>query len=433
MKKDLILFAASLLVAFFILEGAVRVLFPDNPLPYRLNDAKRFIPEIGVLKQPNQTVTEVAPCFEIQNIKFNDAGFRATPEPVNPKYRIAVLGDSYVEAMQIPNGLDVSSRLGDMLGARIFNEGIGGANIIKAFSIYANSTRAKQPNIVLLMLYGSNDILDSNCKFLDRKAKLLGLDTREICAIPAEPIAGIRAPRPPADLAPEVEPRRPNSPREMMKSWCRSCDLLYGLARQIGYVADGDLNFVTGEQINLPVSSLEGTIQSEVRDAWLITKEMLGKFRDQVRADNAQLVIVLIPNHSQISPTWRQEYQSYFGQQPPEGYDPGWHERRLLDISRELDIPTVALSEHFRRYQADQRLPFPNLSYRCDGHWNPLGHFIAASVVAEFLAGKGYITVDKPDDFVSVRQSERRQSARSVIGDLAYDQIFGRGIYRPAK
>ncbi len=433
MKKDLLLLMASILVAFFLLEGGVRLLFPDNPLPYRLNDGKRFIPGIGVLKQPHQAVTEIAPCFEIQNIKFNGEGFRATPEPVDPKYKIGILGDSYAEAMQIPNGLDVSSRLSNLLNARVFNEGIGGANIIKEFAIYTNSTRAKQPNLVLLLLYGTNDILDSNCKFLDRKAKMLGLDSHETCALQGPSNASIRPPKPPKDLTPEVQPRKPKSLREMTKFWCRSCDLVYGFARQIGYVTDGDMNLVTGDQINLPQTLLEASMQSEVRDAWLITKIMLGKFKDQVHADNAQLIIVLIPNHSQISPTWKNEYRSYFGQPPPTGYDPGLHEQQLLDVSRELNIPIISLSEHFRQYQAEHQLPFPYLSYRCDGHWNPLGHFLAASIVAEFLAGRKYVTVDNLENFVRSRQAERKQTPRRVIGDRAYDEIFGRGIYRPSK
>jgi hypothetical protein len=33
-----------------------------------------------------------------------------------------------------------------------------------------------------------------------------------------------------------------------------------------------------------------------------------------------------------------------------------------LELTRALDVPTIALSEHFRQYQADQRLPFPYLS-----------------------------------------------------------------------
>jgi hypothetical protein len=107
---------------------------------------------------------------------------------------------------------------------------------------------------------------------------------------------------------------------------------------------------------------------------WVLT---LGLF-DEVRATaanlGARLALVLIPIRMQLS-----------SESPAAGDAP---QRRILEWGRSRDIPVIDLLPEFRDWTRQGKAP---LYLERDGHWTPEGHVLAAQVTARQVLRRGQL------------------------------------------
>ena len=160
----------------------------------------------------------------------------------------------------------------------------------------------------------------------------------------------------------------------------------------------------------------QGTAGQSIEDSWAITEEALRRLKSEVEADGARLIVVSLPDVVSVSLNSKEELiREYGATSLPDDFDPLEPDRRLAVLTSKLSIESISLTDAFRDYRDRYSLPYPYFSYSCDGHWNPVGHALAATVIADYLTGAS-TTPASPED---------------ILGDPGYRAVYEGGIYRP--
>lgn len=173
--------------------------------------------------------------------------------------------------------------------------------------------------------------------------------------------------------------------------------------------------------------------RKEYQDAWKITEEILIDFKKEVEADKGKLLVVAIPEYLMTSESWKDQIKKYTGlTKVPKGSDPFYPVSRLKKIVQRQGILFFDLTPYFLKYRDRFNLKYPYFSFWCDGHWNPVGHFLASNLIAKYLIGQVQIPLSEED---KERLSEKIDknlalSPLDILGEQAYRQIYSHGVYR---
>lgn len=185
---DLLLLGASLLVGLALAEGSLRLLGSSWPVFYRPD------PVLGEVPIPGAEGWDRSenPVF----VRFNEHGMRDRPRSLRKPpdtLRVALLGDSYVEAKQV----DLEDTVGAVLerelalcpslGGRkveVLNFGVAGYGTTQALLMFRERARKFAPDIVILGFFVGNDIRNNSLElqgaskphFVERDGDLV-LDT----------------------------------------------------------------------------------------------------------------------------------------------------------------------------------------------------------------------------------------------------------------
>ena len=121
-----------------------------------------------------------------------------------------------------------------------------------------------------------------------------------------------------------------------------------------------------------------------VPPSWRVTEAILARFRDAVRADGADFLVLSLSNGIQVDPdpAVRAAYARAMGVP-----DLGHPERRLAARLREIDVPHLMLAPALAREaeRTGQCLHGFENAEPCRGHWNEAGHAAAGRLLAERL------------------------------------------------
>ena len=126
-----------------------------------------------------------------------------------------------------------------------------------------------------------------------------------------------------------------------------------------------------------------GTLHPEVRAMWAVTDALLAGFKAEVEAAGGRLAVLYIPDRYHLSPhVWELTRERYgMGKR----FSPDRIYTRLKRACEELAIPFVDPFAALRAAEESGRSGyFPE-----DGHWNELGHAIAARAIAPVVLGAG--------------------------------------------
>ena len=366
---------------------------------------------------PHQKGIWASECYYIDPVKTNSLGFHDV-DPMK-KVKIAVLGDSYMEALQIPQHEDTSDLLRSLTGVSVMNTGISGFGPIHEYLTYNQFVRSHKPNIVLLFFYTGNDIRDSSC-VLNRSGGSVWDSFKACATIDRNGTVTIHQ-----EILPPTSHFNPEL-KVLVKEYCRSCDFLfyfYSILENKAYQKNknqqGKYQLPRDLQVYLPPDE-------RWSDAWKITDYFLNKLNAQIKQDGGRLVIVTVPEYGRISKAPLKKMQEA-GFQIPSGYDPYRPLRNLEEIAKKDDIPLLELEKYFLQYRDRYHMKAPYFFYRCDGHWNPLGHFIASNVIVKYLL-ENKLLKGEPDLSGKVDKM-LSMSPEEILGKKAYAQIFEGGAY----
>ena len=308
-------------------------------------------------------------------IQINAEGFRGPTTSLQPavgKFRVAVLGDSFTEALQLDEPFTLVGQLQQQLGsarqcrlmhgspsgAEVLNFGVGGYGTAQELLTWRHLARAYHPNLFLLLFYPGNDLQDNEPRHRsDRPVARLSEEGSLVVDNSFRNTAGYRWRSSPAgqlldrlisdsrllQLLNEVKNRlvnRPNTPRQKL----------------------------SGQP---PSATPPGSAR-----AWAVTASLIYALDREVRASGARLVVASASSPDQLWPR---------AEQRP--IDPFAQERRLKKLLDARGIPYLALAPLLQRQVDQHGFTLHGFAGQApgEGHWNATGHRLAASALTPWL------------------------------------------------
>jgi hypothetical protein len=348
-------------IAFLLCEVILRIYPPDLMSEHLW---RQYDKDIGWKIVPTANGLANNGCTVIKDIKVNNSGFRDKEWSNDQTYKVAVLGDSYMEGQHLPEGTLVPQVLEGLLHVPVLNAGLEGAGTVQEYLVFKKYLAPYRPNLVLLFMYPYNDIQDNS--------KALANSPMVWPQAIIDSSGHITVDYP--DMPPSTDSQIWTVTKQYVKTLLllrRGYQYWKNLYKWIPNIYLGGVYF--------PENNIW-------QDAWKITEFYLVELRKEIEKNGGKLFIVVIPEYIQISHQWEQELKErYHLKELPAGFSRERHLRKLDQIAKANDLPLIPLDQTFRQYRDKFQLPAPYFYYRCDGHLNPLGHFLAANVVAKHL------------------------------------------------
>jgi len=388
----LALLAASLVVALAAAEVAVRVagigsdqlLEPD--------------PVLGLRHIPDKHGLSQAECYRAR-VTINHEGWRSPEVPLAKPagtYRIVVLGDSFMDALQVGDDETFAQRLGALVEPRVgrpvevVNLGCASYGTDQELLALRHEGLRYDPDLVVLAFYAQNDVRN-NVRALER----------QISAYP-KPFFHLEGERLVA------EPFRDETPRWVR--WAQSAvaplrlypllrdaiydsALVHRLLYRIGVIrvvpsavehqVGGDLPRRWRHQLDV----FEQPLDPRYDEAWKLAAALVTAARDDASAHGARFLLVGIADPISVLPP-ELLTRDQLGVDP-ERLDLDAPQRRLGEIAAQRGIDFVSLVPAFRERIGHSTAAWDGLYLHCNGHWTAAGHRLAADVVAEHLESAG--------------------------------------------
>ena len=247
-------------------------------------------------------------------VRINDAGRRdldRTVEKPDGTFRVMLLGDSFVEALQVPieqtfaRGLEKKLSAAIARPVEVVSMGVSGYGTASEYLWYREVGRQFHPDVVLLSFYPGNDVRNNSPTLEPTFRPVYGADGS---------LDHVNA----GKVAEDGGGRRRGLNRSVAYQYIRKLVL----TRQPALAARlADWGLLKREALR-PVPMEEGVpvdywvFASEPptvwQDAWAHTEALLGAFRDAVTADGAKLVIMVVTAREQVYPDdWAQLQATY--------------------------------------------------------------------------------------------------------------------------
>ena len=337
-------------------------------------------------------------------VVYNSDGWRdhERSERPGPTPRIAVLGDSFIEAYSVNFEHAFTSKLealADESGreVEVLNLGVGGYGTLQEYLVFTEVARRYEPRLVLVGFHLGNDVRNNDLAlesiFYTGRAKVasrpfLTPDTDGDWTITPVDIDETRR---------QYDAERARRERWPLRDARRSV-----LLRLVGRVARRFPNAISpraavrdrdavavdrGDLSRYGVHFCEEP--PEIAAAWALTARILQRLRDDVRATGATLAVFTVPALEEVSPfamravMARASDAAQICLERAPGYD------RLAQVLRDLDIFTVDLLPDFREATRERGADL----FRREGHWGPAGHALAAERVWDAIDEGGLLAL----------------------------------------
>lgn len=366
------------------LEVVVRLFFPVSDFFWQ------FDPVIGMKLIPGKRGQAVRRGVFDTRIEVNSIGFRDYEHPlVKPAgvRRVVLLGDSFLEAIQVPFDRSVTpllkSRLQNVSGrTELFNFGVSGFGTAREYLTLREYGLRYKPDLVLLFFVG-NDVSDNS---------------RRLQGLPYVPYPQTT---PDGELArdgagrPLFTPFADQSSRlSFMTGLLKNQSKSYRFLREMIDNSPGlnrllyQLRLVSTppETVNAPGGDNFGFYEiyrlqpkPAWAEAWRLTEDLMLATRDLAAANGAKFGVVLIPAYWEVD---SQRWEQALAQLPAmrgAALDLEQPSKRLTQFLAAHGVPVINLLPPFRERAAG----LPPLYLKSDAHWTADGHKLAADLLAE--------------------------------------------------
>lgn len=337
-------------------------------------------PVLGSWHRPNASGSERGDCYAAR-VAMNAEGMRDV-ERVRERRadvpRIAILGDSFMEGMQVDIQEIFSQRLEAELEGllqtpevEVLNFGVSGYGTVQEYWTYRERVRAFHPDVVVLAFFLGNDVADNSPSLSgdSHRPHFRLAPDGELEAIPFEPYS----------VSPAVR-------------WLKEHLQLYGwlfkratrvpALRQV-LIHRADVappptstppqrpSGATAEVATAVAASQAGT---PLEEAWRVSEAVVDRLRNEVLSDGHGFLMVVIPEVSALraprpSSGWRSVAAA-----------------RVERLCARAALECVFLETSFAEACPQGGACVDQFFLECDGHFAPKGHALAAHVVARALA-----------------------------------------------
>jgi len=303
-------------------------------------------------------------------IRTNALGFRDEPIPKEKAagvFRIVVLGDSFMEALQVSHEDSLPHRLGELLddlsGRRVevVNAGVSGWGTADQLVWLRRLGLALEPDLVLVAMTLHNDVSDN-----------LALRHHDL-------VAGLPRARPRTEM-----PLLAYAPLEL-KGWLASHSHLYRLITE--RLRGGEIQTRAGALASHVTALMRRQPDEQIRQGWQLTRHHLDEIHEATRASGARMAIFMIPLAVQLDDRVFAEFLASHALDPNE-VQLDRPQQVVREWGAAARVPVIDLLPAFQtRVATDPRL----LYIPADGHWNEAGHELAAQTVATALIERGVV------------------------------------------
>jgi lysophospholipase L1-like esterase len=382
-----LLLAGSLVLALVVAEIALRVIGYTNPVLWTYDDitgSRLYAGAEGWFRSEGESY-----------VKINSDGLRdrehARTKPPNT-LRIAVLGDSMTEALQVPQEASYPSVLERQLRSckalagrdvEVINFGVSGYGTAQALLTYRRRAAVYAPDVTVLGFYAGNDVRNNSRQlepnklrpfFRERKDGKLELDASFL-------------------NDPEYVSYKATFDRRRILFESR----VFQLVRQFTAIAKrwtapatdtvihANLEPGSDDKIFLPPTSAAWV------DAWNITERLIEAMRGEVVSAGGRFVLVSIPIGIQVYPdaVMRREFAQKIG-----AADLWYPDRRIREFADRTKVEAMTLGERFHALaekHGSYLYGFKNTRLGT-GHLNENGHKLIGEALAERLCPSGSST-----------------------------------------
>ncbi|MFP4477107.1 MAG: alginate O-acetyltransferase AlgX-related protein [Desulfatibacillaceae bacterium] len=357
-----LLMAGSLCLFLVFLEAvAFRFLFPASDIPaYTSVDGvvRREAGAIGVYRVRNEIAARYATNAQGWNSRHRE--YHAAKRP--GEFRIAVVGDSFVEALQVDYGKSFAEGVEDMPWDRpvsVYRFGVGGAPMSQYVQVARNELSKYAPDVVVVLMI-HNDFRESWRprpgavwdSFLTYRYEDGGLVERQPAALRSSAWEFVRHSATWRYLA-----------RRWQVDFQEMARKLLGPGEALAWRGAGRY-----------AANIEAAgILSDVPLHRQCVRHTLAELDRACRNMGSRLLVVMDADRTSI-------YHGNEARSREAG--PLVLNRIMAGETARAGIPLLDLHEPFAREYADRGRPF---NFDCDGHWNAYAHGFVARLVADFL------------------------------------------------
>jgi len=312
-------------------------------------------------------------------VEINALGHRDLPRhrPRDGRRRVLVLGDSFVEALQVDFDDAFTARLERLLDAEVLNFGVSGYSTDNELRAWAHDGRRYHPDAVLLVLHVGNDVLENGprlfLKFPHGLPPKPWLHTTDASPALRACLAIDRAAAHLATLLPDTVWARSRLARATFTS-------AVGGGLQLGCADATGPALIPGVPEGLGVYGEPRTPAWE--EGWRETERLLHHLASRVRATGARFGVALGPVDAEYDPQ-RRWYEALQPATRGHEWDFEYPYRRLGGFLARERVPWTSLVPPLRTHYEVTGDPG---SYEWDGHWTASGHAVVAEALAPFVA-----------------------------------------------
>jgi GDSL-like Lipase/Acylhydrolase family len=351
----------SLVVAVGVTEGAVRLVAPQ---PTGLSFQDRY-----GLAMHYPGITRYLPQYG-HSVTFNSVGMRdrehSLEKPVGV-FRVLLLGDSFMEALQVPFEASFPSLLERALTERsgrrveVLNAGMSGWGTDDELRYLTRYGLKYRPDLVLVAMTLHNDISD-NLRREWHAIRNGALVERQVAPMSFVQYNVLH-----------------------LKAFLATRFQLYQLWRRVRH--GGEIRQI-GKQLNThAVQLFREPTPAKITEGFELTDHLLSAIRDTSRTAGAGVAVVLLPLKYQLSDSIFAAFVQA-AEVPPSEMQIGKPQAAIAHAADSLGIPVIDLLPSFRQWTADSTGP---LYLEWDGHWNEAGHRLAAGAATEGLLRAGVV------------------------------------------
>lgn len=314
--------------------------------------------------------------------------------------RIVVLGDSFVAGFGVAENEVITAKLETIVNAdsqptvEVINAGRIGSSTIRELDMYTHIGRHLAPDVVVLAYFLGNDLVEVTEEHDQAELRRWhppGAIRRAAYALCPNLYLELALLKLSAQSQASWQPR---TEEELLSHLRKECDLRgAGFAeaaaayQQLPAEVRRDLaaGLLHDHRI-LPACFASSRFQRALNPddayferAWPRTEQHLELLCEAVADDGARLIVLLIPDATQVDPAAHQ-FAAEIGYRVNLDWLTGSCRTSdaIADWCRRAKTPCLDLT-------ADLRQSPEPVYYRQDGHWNPAGHDLAAKKLAEFL------------------------------------------------
>lgn len=359
-------------------------------------------PALGARLIPNATGRWRRACFDVP-IRINSQGLRDVEHPIQKPpetERIAVLGDSIAEALQVPLEESFPRRLEELLNAagrrprgEVINFGVSGYGSDQEYLVLKTRAAAYQPDVVVLAFTIGNDVRNNSPR-LERQMSSYPKPFFRLDAgghlvhvpIPAaeQSAAGI--------LAKIKGGLRALRLYDLAVGWVRTHPSVVAFLAKVGLVQAAEAPpphpGEEGQGVGPNMAYVDASVYlsnpgPDWEEAWGVTEALIRVIRTEAEHMGARFVLVSIPPPLELatSEALLKELPDY----TPARYDLDRPRARLKRLAEAEGLEYISMYDVFAADLRARQQPLESIYFWCDGHLNPRGHHLVAQAIAERL------------------------------------------------